>query len=187
VRHARHLAQGPRPRRLDGARGGEHPRFGDDWLAWTPFTYPFNLTGQPGATVPCGLTRAGLPVGAVEAAVPAGGPGYPACVTRGTSRRDHGRAASTDGTIAVVTGADSGIGQATAVLFAQAGADLCITYHTDDPGEQRVHRRRVAHVELRHQRPAPGRLDLSARLGTTPARAWAPRPRSPTCPTTSSR
>ncbi|WP_298952150.1 amidase [uncultured Methylobacterium sp.] len=38
-------------------------RFGDDWLAWTPFTYPFNLTGQPGATVPCGLTRAGLPVG----------------------------------------------------------------------------------------------------------------------------
>ncbi|WP_407528509.1 amidase [Methylobacterium oryzisoli] len=38
-------------------------RFGDDWLAWTPFSYPFNLTGQPAATVPCGLTRAGLPVG----------------------------------------------------------------------------------------------------------------------------
>lgn len=37
--------------------------FGDDWLAWTPFSYPFNLTGQPAATVPCGLTRAGLPVG----------------------------------------------------------------------------------------------------------------------------
>ncbi|MGE0723178.1 MAG: amidase [Alphaproteobacteria bacterium] len=34
-----------------------------DWLNWTPFTYPFNLTGQPAATVPCGFTRSGLPVG----------------------------------------------------------------------------------------------------------------------------
>jgi aspartyl-tRNA(Asn)/glutamyl-tRNA(Gln) amidotransferase subunit A len=31
-------------------------------LAWT-LCYPFNLTGQPAATVPCGFTRAGLPVG----------------------------------------------------------------------------------------------------------------------------
>ena len=30
---------------------------------WIPFTYPFNLTGQPAASVPCGFTRAGLPVG----------------------------------------------------------------------------------------------------------------------------
>lgn len=37
--------------------------FGRDWLAWTPYSYPFNLTQQPAATVPCGLTRAGLPVG----------------------------------------------------------------------------------------------------------------------------
>jgi aspartyl-tRNA(Asn)/glutamyl-tRNA(Gln) amidotransferase subunit A len=35
----------------------------DRWTDWTPFSYPFNLTGQPAATVPCGLTRAGLPVG----------------------------------------------------------------------------------------------------------------------------
>ena len=37
--------------------------FGQDWLNWTPYTYPFNLTLQPAATVPCGLTKAGLPVG----------------------------------------------------------------------------------------------------------------------------
>jgi aspartyl-tRNA(Asn)/glutamyl-tRNA(Gln) amidotransferase subunit A len=34
-----------------------------DWLSWTPFTYPFNLTGQPAASVPCGFTSTGLPVG----------------------------------------------------------------------------------------------------------------------------
>jgi len=33
------------------------------WQTWTPFTYPFNLTQQPAATVPCGVTGDGLPVG----------------------------------------------------------------------------------------------------------------------------
>ena len=33
------------------------------WTEWTPFSYPFNLTQQPAASVPCGLTAAGLPVG----------------------------------------------------------------------------------------------------------------------------
>ena len=33
------------------------------WTEWTPFTYPFNLTQQPGASVPCGLTSDGLPIG----------------------------------------------------------------------------------------------------------------------------
>ena len=33
------------------------------WTEWTPFSYPFNLTQQPAASVPCGFTAAGLPVG----------------------------------------------------------------------------------------------------------------------------
>ncbi|MAA73129.1 MAG: amidase [Salinisphaeraceae bacterium] len=34
-----------------------------DWIAWTPYSYPFNLTGQPAASVPCGFSDSGLPVG----------------------------------------------------------------------------------------------------------------------------
>jgi aspartyl-tRNA(Asn)/glutamyl-tRNA(Gln) amidotransferase subunit A len=30
---------------------------------WYPYTHPFNLTGHPALTVPCGLTPGGLPVG----------------------------------------------------------------------------------------------------------------------------
>ncbi|WP_413115394.1 amidase [Streptomyces sp. CY1] len=40
-------------------KGSEHTR----WTGWTPFTYPFNLTQQPAASVPCGLSGAGLPIG----------------------------------------------------------------------------------------------------------------------------
>ena len=32
------------------------------WTSWTPYTYPFNMTQQPGASVPCGVAG-GLPVG----------------------------------------------------------------------------------------------------------------------------
>ncbi|MEQ8654874.1 MAG: amidase family protein [Kiloniellales bacterium] len=33
------------------------------WTAWTPFTYPFNLSGNPAASIPAGLSASGLPVG----------------------------------------------------------------------------------------------------------------------------
>jgi aspartyl-tRNA(Asn)/glutamyl-tRNA(Gln) amidotransferase subunit A len=33
------------------------------WTSWSPYSYPFNLTQQPAATVPCGFTAAGLPIG----------------------------------------------------------------------------------------------------------------------------
>ena len=34
-----------------------------DWEEWAPFSYPFNLSQQPAASVPCGFTDQGLPVG----------------------------------------------------------------------------------------------------------------------------
>ncbi|MGH3871529.1 MAG: amidase [Pseudonocardiaceae bacterium] len=33
------------------------------WTSWTPFSYPFNMTQQPAASVPCGWSDAGLPIG----------------------------------------------------------------------------------------------------------------------------
>ena len=32
-------------------------------ISWVRYTYPFNLTGQPGASLPVGFTGEGLPVG----------------------------------------------------------------------------------------------------------------------------
>jgi len=47
------------------AAGAEFPESGSfaRWRDWTPFTYPFNLTQQPAASVPCGFTASGAPVG----------------------------------------------------------------------------------------------------------------------------
>ncbi|HXC14212.1 MAG TPA: amidase [Stellaceae bacterium] len=33
------------------------------WIDWSPFSYPFNMTRQPAASIPCGMTSAGLPIG----------------------------------------------------------------------------------------------------------------------------
>jgi aspartyl-tRNA(Asn)/glutamyl-tRNA(Gln) amidotransferase subunit A len=37
-------------------------RYGDEWINWSPYTYPFNLTQQPAASVPCGFSGDGLPL-----------------------------------------------------------------------------------------------------------------------------
>ena len=34
-----------------------------DWLVWAEFSYPFNLSHGPAASVPSGITPNGLPVG----------------------------------------------------------------------------------------------------------------------------
>jgi aspartyl-tRNA(Asn)/glutamyl-tRNA(Gln) amidotransferase subunit A len=39
------------------------PEYERHWIDWSPFSYPFNMTRQPGASICCGLTRAGLPIG----------------------------------------------------------------------------------------------------------------------------
>jgi aspartyl-tRNA(Asn)/glutamyl-tRNA(Gln) amidotransferase subunit A len=33
------------------------------WITWTPYTYPFNITGQPAISIPCGFDPDGMPVG----------------------------------------------------------------------------------------------------------------------------
>ncbi|WP_052867168.1 amidase [Streptomyces niger] len=35
----------------------------EHWTGWTPFTYPFNMTQQPAASLPCGVDGDGLPIG----------------------------------------------------------------------------------------------------------------------------
>jgi Asp-tRNA(Asn)/Glu-tRNA(Gln) amidotransferase A subunit family amidase len=35
----------------------------EEALAWLPFTFPFNATGQPACSVPNGSSRVGLPIG----------------------------------------------------------------------------------------------------------------------------
>ena len=46
--------------RLQPEHWPQHPW---DWLMWAEFSYPFNWSGNPAASVPCGFTPAGLPVG----------------------------------------------------------------------------------------------------------------------------
>ncbi len=39
------------------------PRHDWDWVGWAEFSYPFNMAWNPAASVPCGFTAKGLPVG----------------------------------------------------------------------------------------------------------------------------
>ena len=47
---------------------GQHPtsiagRAVEPWWGYLPFTYPINMSGQTAASVPCGFSAAGLPIG----------------------------------------------------------------------------------------------------------------------------
>jgi len=48
---------------LPVARDLNDPATERHWIDWSPFSYPFNMTRQPAASIPCGLTTAGLPIG----------------------------------------------------------------------------------------------------------------------------
>lgn len=64
------------------------------------------------------------------------------------------------GKVALVTGSDSGIGQATAIAFAQEGADVVVTYLEDERGAN----------STRQQVEAAGRRALVARLDASDER-----------------
>jgi NAD(P)-dependent dehydrogenase (short-subunit alcohol dehydrogenase family) len=75
--------------------------------------------------------------------------------------------------LAIVTGADSGIGKATAELLAMEGFDVGITFHTDEAGaedtragiEERGQRCFVARQDLASERAADVVDELAAQLG----------------------
>jgi aspartyl-tRNA(Asn)/glutamyl-tRNA(Gln) amidotransferase subunit A len=46
--------------RLQPDHWPQHPW---DWMSWAEFSYPFNMSWNPAASIPCGFTADGLPVG----------------------------------------------------------------------------------------------------------------------------
>src|SRR5438477_9207038 len=61
-----------------------------------------------------------------------------------------------DGKIALITGADSGIGQAIAEEFAREGADIAVTFHSDHAGAEETGQR----VEIHHRRAILCQVDV---------------------------
>ncbi|HMN51448.1 MAG TPA: amidase family protein [Xanthobacteraceae bacterium] len=65
--HARYdlllTPQMPVPALPAGKENPEEGDYGDNWVEWSPYPYPFNLTQHPAASVPCGFTASGLPIG----------------------------------------------------------------------------------------------------------------------------
>ncbi|MCS6624485.1 SDR family oxidoreductase [Roseibacterium beibuensis] len=62
-----------------------------------------------------------------------------------------------DGKVALVTGSDSGIGRGIAVTFAEEGADVVVTWHTDETGAEETRRR----VEACGRRAVVTRLEVT--------------------------
>lgn len=48
---------------VERVRPAHWPEHEWDWLAWSEFLYPFNMSSHPAASIPCGFTETGLPVG----------------------------------------------------------------------------------------------------------------------------
>lgn len=69
-----------------------------------------------------------------------------------------------EGKTALVTGADSGIGRATAITFGREGADVAVHYHADERGAEqtagaiRSHGRRAEIVQADFAEPVAPRI-----------------------------
>ena len=76
-----------------------------------------------------------------------------------------------EGRIAIVTGSDSGIGQAIAIELAREGASICVTYHTDADGAERTRagiiaaggRASVVQADVRDEASVEGMFDAACR------------------------
>ncbi|GGE54045.1 oxidoreductase [Agaricicola taiwanensis] len=62
-----------------------------------------------------------------------------------------------EGRVALVTGSDSGIGRAIALALAEGGADVVVTYHSDEDGGKNT----VADIETMGRRALLRQLDVS--------------------------